>query len=186
MTFIVVGNPVGVGTEHTTDGALGCSWHCGDDSGVALVLSDSTRFQSPIFAEQSLTAVTHNLSSHGHNTRSTQQLRHSLSPPRHRTRESAASRFQRVITQLNADVGNFSKLDVVARRKVRASDRSLFCVVCMHSEKIICSSNACPCNVTGRNDLANYAKEGNWVVIADASNSKSPNCQRGVLQAVSA
>ena len=54
MTFIVVGNSVGVGTDYTKDGASWCYWHSGDGLADALVLSDSTRLQSPIYPPNSL------------------------------------------------------------------------------------------------------------------------------------
>ena len=54
MTFIVVGNPVGVGTDYTKDGTSWCYWHSSDGLAVALVLSDSTRLQSPIYLPNSL------------------------------------------------------------------------------------------------------------------------------------
>jgi hypothetical protein len=49
MTFIVVGNPVGVGTDYTKNGASWCYRHSGDGLAVVLVLSDFTRLQSPIY-----------------------------------------------------------------------------------------------------------------------------------------
>ena len=66
-----------------------------------------------------------------------QQLGQSLSPPQHRSKEPATSWFQRVITQLDADVVNFSTLNVVTRAKVYPFHLCLRCDVCMHSDKKI-------------------------------------------------
>jgi hypothetical protein len=54
MKFIVVGNPLDVGIDYTKDGASWCYWHSGDGLAVALVLSDSTRSQLPIYPLNSL------------------------------------------------------------------------------------------------------------------------------------
>ena len=119
MTFIFLANPLGVATDYMKDGALCCSWHSGD--GLVGGCTCAYRFHKVtgdnIPPELSLAAVDSNSLSRDHASRSMQQLRQSSSPHRHRSKESAESWFQRVITQLNADVVTFSTLNVVTRAK---------------------------------------------------------------------
>jgi len=142
---------------------------------------------SNIPPELPLAAVGSNSLSREKASTSMQQLRQSLSPHRHRSNESATSWFQRVITQLNADVVNFSTLNVVTRAKVCPSHVCLCCDVFMHSDKkIYIFLNAWLCNLSDRTALAYHAKEGNGTVLADECTSESPRRHRCMSEVFSA
>ena len=114
-------DPCIVASDYMKDRALCGSWHTVDDL-MGGGCTCASRFHkgtgSDIPPEPPLATVGSNHLSHELGSMSSQQLRQSLSPHRQRSKESATSWFQRVITQLNADVVNFSTLNVVTRAKV--------------------------------------------------------------------
>lgn len=131
-----------VASDYMKDRALCGSWHTVDGLMGGWGCTCAYRFHkgtgSVIPPEPPLATVGSNSLSRELGSMSSQQLRQSLSPRRHRSNESATSWFQRVITQLNADVVNFSTLNVVTRAKVCPSHVWQCCDVFTHSDKKIC------------------------------------------------